>query len=350
MWSIIRAFKRFDLLHKIGILCFTLCLFGCKETTPEFKLNTFVGPALGTTYQIKAYSEERLQLDSAIDSVFAVINQSMSTYIPASDISRINQGDTTVLVDANFREVFEKAQEVWQVTDGDFDPTVGALVNAWGFGPDKPLKEVTQAQVDSIMVFTGFDKVELGSDNRIVKQHPSLFLDFNALAKGFAIDVLGRMLKDRGVEHFLVEVGGEVLTQGKNLRRDQAWKVAIEDPTQSDGQRDLMATLSLTDGAMASSGNYRKSRTDPQTGEVYVHTINPKTGYTYRSNVLSTSVIAPTCMEADAYATAFMVMSVEESKEVLTRQSQLDAYILYTAADGTLQKFVTEGFQKRLVD
>ncbi len=355
MWSTIKALKRSSkllaIVAKAGIsfLVMVCMLSSCKHEAKKV-MQTNQGRALGTSYTIKyEVADIQVNYQKKIDSVFEVVNRSMSTYIPASDISRINRGDTTVVVDAYFEEVFNKAKEVWQITHGSFDPTVGALVNAWGFGPERPLNKVSQGEIDSILAFTGFGKISITENNTLSKQHPNVYLDFNALAKGYAIDILGRMLESNAVENYLVEVGGEVLSKGRNTIADKDWIVAIDDPTQT-VKRSFVKILTLKDAAMASSGNYRKSRRDPRTGEVYVHTVNPKTGFTHRSNILSTSVIAPTCMEADAYATAFMVMPLEKSKELLQQKKELEAFILYADSLGTMQQYATEGFQERLLD
>ena len=157
----------------------------------------YQGGALGTSYAITVFGPSAEDLQPQIDSVFRVLNQSLSTYIPQSDISRINAGDTTIIVDAMFREVFEASREVHRATDGYFDPTVGILVDAWGFGPGTAL-EMDSLVVDSLLQYVGLDKVRITSDNRVGKQLPGIRLDFNAIAKGYAIDRLAAMLDARG--------------------------------------------------------------------------------------------------------------------------------------------------------
>ncbi len=328
-----------------------LLLYSCINKEPVQTLKTEQGFALGTTYLIKyEVKNDSIDLLENIDKIFSEVNQSMSTYLPTSDISKINKGDSTIVVDENFKEVFLKAREVWENSNQKFDPTVGALVNAWGFGPEITIKKMDKKQVDSILQFTGFSKVNLTDKGNIIKTHPSVYLDFNALAKGYTIDLIGRMFDKEGVKNYLIELGGEILTKGANTKTVKNWVVAIDHPLQNEGERIMIQKVKLENKAMATSGNYRKFRVDQKTGEHYVHTINPQTGYPQKSNVLSVSVIADSCMEADAYATAFMVMSLEEAKEFLVKTNFLDAYIISTDKDGNLEEFKTKGFQKLLLD
>ncbi|MGB5238628.1 MAG: FAD:protein FMN transferase [Flavobacteriaceae bacterium] len=313
----------------------------------EWIRNVAAGPALGTSYSIIYLTKDPLDLQSDIDSVFSVINQSMSTYIPDSDISRINNGDTTIQVDHMFREVFDLSKEVHDETDGYFDPTVGVLVNAWGFGPGKGI-ELDSSRIDSLLDYVGFNKVRITNQNRVQKKLPQIRFDFNAVAKGYAIDRLGRMLEKYDIDHYLVEVGGELLAKGENRQKKKRWVVGIDDPEVTEGHR-LKRTIFLKDMAMASSGNYRKFRVDTITGERYVHTIDPKTGFTKNSKVLSTSVITSNCARADAYATAFMAMDLEESMEILNEVKDLEVYIIYIDKEGNTLEYITEGFDALLV-
>ena len=302
-----------------------------------------MGPALGTTYSIIYLDDKELDFQREIDSVFQAVNQSMSTYWPDSDISKINRGDSSITVDHMFKEVFKLSKMVYEASEGYFDPTVGTLVNAWGFGPQGQM-DLDSVKVDSLLLFVGFDKVMLGDDGRIQKEHPSIFFDFNAIAKGYAIDRLGVMLDNKNINNYLVEVGGEVLTRGQNSISGKKWTVGIDDPQVELG-RELKKVIRLKDKALASSGNYRKFRVDSITGEKYVHTIDAKTGYTKNAKVLAASVIAYDCATADAYATTFMAMDLEDSKILLSKQTVLEAYIIYVDEEGNTQEFMTNGFE-----
>ncbi|MGB5314511.1 MAG: FAD:protein FMN transferase, partial [Robiginitalea sp.] len=167
-------------------------LIGCGESA-SLREHVYQGGALGTSYAIKVFTADTTDLQPAIDSVFRVVNQSLSTYQPDSDISRINRGDSRVQVDKMFAEVFEMSVQIHGQTEGYFDPTVGILVDAWGFGPGAAL-EMDSTRVDSLRQYVGLEKVRLTPDFRIAMQQPGMRLDFNAIAKGYAVDRLGVML------------------------------------------------------------------------------------------------------------------------------------------------------------
>ncbi|MEX0996134.1 MAG: FAD:protein FMN transferase [Flavobacteriaceae bacterium] len=334
-------------MKKIVLLSLVLLFIACKSEDSKSVLIQNTGEAFGTTYNIQY--ESKTDYHDDLKKVFDAVNQSMSTYMPASDISRINQGDTTVVVDDYFIEVFNTSKKLWLATNGSFDPTVGPLVNAYGFGPDGTLKGIDSAQIDSIMQFVGFEKLKLNSSKQLIKQDPRTYIDFNAIAKGYAIDLLGSVLDENKVGNYLIEVGGELLGKGKNNQTQNNWIVGVDDPTQQQ-ERTLLKKLKLIDRAMATSGNYRKTRIDPITKAKYVHTINPKTGWPQKSNVLSVSVLAENCMLADGYATAFMVMELEETQAFLENHSDLDVYIIYTDENGELQEWLTAGFQEVVVE
>ena len=283
------------------------------------------GFALGTSYNIQYVANlSDDQVQNGIDSIFRVINKSLSTYLPQSDISKINSGDTTVVVDHHFRAVFEKATEVWKATGGYFDPTVGVLVNAYGFGPGKSITDLNPEQKDSLLSLIGWKKIQLSQDNIIKKESPHIYVDFNAIAKGYTVDIVGDFLLKSGSFDFMVEIGGEIVARGNSPKTGQAWKIAIDNPLQV-GKRDFLHTLTLQDQALASSGNYRKYRIDTITGERFVHSINPLNGSALKTNILSTSVKAPDCLTADAWATALMVMPFEKGKALIENDPQLEA-------------------------
>lgn len=334
-------------MRTLLLLTITCFFLSCKnEKEPQIKLFQNMGEALGTTYQIQYDGVSDLHDD--FKKVFETVNRSMSTYMPDSDISRINKGDTAVVVDVYFKEVFSTSKEIWKKTNGYFDPTVGILVNAYGFGPTKPIKHLDAKKVDSLMQFVGFQKLLLTEEGIIKKQFPEIFIDFNAIAKGYTLDLIARVLDENSVQNYLIEIGGELVAKGENPQKQQSWKVGIDNPVMQDG-REIFEVVALKDIAMATSGNYRKYLTDADSGEMYVHTINPKTGKPQRSNVLSVSVLAENCMLADAYATVFMVMSLEESIAFLNENKALEAYIIYLDEKGNLQEYITEGFKKVLV-
>lgn len=338
---------KFDSLW-LAIFFLMLIFSGCATKGNKWIKNVNVGEALGTTYSIIYLSDRELDYGSELDSIFDVINRSMSTYIPSSDISKINRGDSTVVVDQMFRDVFELSDKIYKASGGYFDPTVGVLVNAWGFGPGKEL-EMNGKRVDSLLDYVGFDKVTITPENRIIKTDPHIYFDFNAIAKGYTVDRLAVLMDQKGIRNYLIEVGGELVAKGENRIKGKKWTVAIDDP-QMDGERTSKRTVYMKDVAMASSGNYRKSRIDPETGAKYVHTIDPLTGYTKNSNILAVTVVARDCATADAYATAFMAMDLEKSKAIISDHPEMEAYIIYLDPSGQVVEYMTDGFKGMIVD
>lgn len=344
MWSIIPDFLR---LNKLLFLFAGSLFLSCSN--PDEREQVITGEALGTTYQVKFFHEKELALEKGLDSVFEVINASMSTYRGDSDISRINAGDTTVVVDEHFKKVFEDSYNIYKESKGHFDPTVGNLVNAYGFGPERGIKELSRSKIDSMMQYVGFNKLVLTEGNRIKKETPEIYLDFNAIAKGYAVDVMGEYMAQQDVRDYLIELGGELLAKGLNQKNGKAWAVGIDDPEQTSSQRVLTAAVRLQDRGMATSGNYRKYRVDSLTGVQYVHTINPLSGRSEKSDLLSATVLAPTCALADAYATAFMSLGFEGSLEMLDRVGGVDVYFIYAGGDNAVKVFTTKGFEEALL-
>lgn len=333
-------------MKKLVVLVFAFVILSCQDNPVILKY--FEGQAFGTTYHIQLYSKNDVDFKKGIDSVITAVNNSVSTYIPTSDISRINQGDSTVVIDAIFREVFNLSMEINKKTNGYFDPTIGVLRNAYGFGDIKPLQNIDFKTLDSLMKYVGFQKVQLKRDGTIHKEFPQIYLDFNAIAKGSGVDYIGRYLESQGVTDYLIELGGEILAKGKNIDKDQLWTVGVESPKSDIENRSLEASVTLKDMGMASSGNYRKFRIDSISGKKYVHTLNPLTGSAEMSDVTSATVIAPSCGEADAYATSFMALGFEKSKKLLEALSGVEAYLTFTDSISHHNVYITDGFEKRM--
>lgn len=332
--------------HSLAFLL--LCLAcACKNGETEVVKNQATGGVFGTSYSIIYLTVEPLDYQHQIDSVFNAVNQSLSTYIPESDISKINLGDTTLRVDHMFKDVFMLSREIYDKTNGYFDPTVGTLVNAWGFGPGEEMP-MDSLKVDSLLQYVGFNKVALTSKGTIVKEHAAIYFDFNAIAKGYAIDRVAVLLDSKNVNNYLIEIGGEVVGKGSNLIKDKPWAVGIDNP-QNGLQRETKTAIYLKDRALASSGNYRKFRVDEASGEKFVHTIDPITGYTRNSNTLGVTVLAGNCAKADGYATALMAMDLDAAKKLVESDASLDAYIIYADPEGIVQEFMTEGFRKLML-
>ena len=314
-------------------------LFSC-EKEPEMPYQRIEGAAFGTSFHITFDGGKTKVSEADIDSLIRAMNESLSTYIPDSDISMINKGDTTVVVDALFEEVFYKSAKIYKETEGEFDPTIGTLVNAWGFGPGNSLAQMEQRKVDSLLVFVGFDQIQL-RNGKIIKKHPETYLDFNANAKGFAVDLMGRFLESKEIRNYLIEIGGEIRARGVNPKK-QPWRIAIEKPN-FDGSRSFQTIIALKNESIATSGNYRKFKIDSLSGEKYAHTIDTQTGYPSKSNLLSASVIASLdCADVDAYATAFMAMGLDKTKLFLEKHNDIKAFLIYTDTIDGLNTFTTE--------
>jgi thiamine biosynthesis lipoprotein len=303
------------------------------------------GAAQGTTYHITYLSPEGISFKKELDSLLSDLDSSLSTYVPISVIARINKNDSSVLADGYFIDVFNKAMEVSEKTGGSFDVTVAPIINAYGFGFTSRAN-VDSAMIDSLLGFIGYKMVKL-KGNKLVKSRPEVMLDFNAIAQGYSVDVLASFLESKGIEHYLVELGGEVKSKGKN-EKNEYWRVGIEQPKETaDEVRPLEAIVGLRNAALATSGNYRKFYVE--NGKKYSHIIDPHTGYPARHNLLSTTVIAKDCMTADAYATAFMVMGLANSIRFLDshKDLRLQVFFIYDE-DGNWKSYTSEGLKHQI--
>ena len=239
--------------------------------------------------------------------------------------------------------------DIYKQSNGSFDPSIGQLINAWGFGKKENHTPPTQKQIDSLLTLTGMDKVHIvttGEGVFVKKDNPNIQLNFNAIAQGYTSDVIADYFRSKQISNFIVEVGGELAIYGKNILKDKSWRIGIDNPLQKpDEDREIIATVELIDCGLATSGNYRKLWTDSISGQKYVHTINPKTGRPQPSNLLSATVIAPSAMLADGYATTLMALGgIEKAKDFLAQHKELKAVLLYSdeAHKGQIQKYVTE--------
>ena len=287
------------------------------------ELKSYNGFAFGTTYSIILQSDNELQIKQLVESIVVRINKSMSTYIENSIISNINAGNQ-VEIDTDFENVFNASKLVWQQSKGYFDPTVGSLVNAYGFGPSDPINSLNTKAIDSLLEFTGFSKIKMSINNTIKKDDKRIYIDFNAIAKGYAVDIISNELRELGYKNFLVEIGGEVFAEGINPLKGTMWTIGIDNPLQKQS-RDFISSIQIRGKGMATSGNYRKYKIDKNSGEKYVHTINPLNGLPVKSNILSATVVAESSMLADAYATALMAMPLNEGEKLVSTLENVDA-------------------------
>jgi len=328
------------MIRKCFVLSLFICFFSCNKKK-ELYLNYVSGNAFGTTFSVQFIDKKEVDFEKSYDSIITVINSSMSTYQNDSDISRINHGDSGIIVDHHFKNVFNTSKRIYKETDGTFDPTIGVLVNAWDFGPENRIVSLDSLKIDSLLISVGLNKVQLQND-KVVKEHTNTFIDFNALAKGYAVDVFSDFLASKNYENYLVEIGGEIRGMGRNLVKEKPWKIGVEDPN-FDQTQSYSKVISLKNEAMATSGSYRKFKIDAE-GNRYAHIIDTKTGFPHKSNLLSVSVLTKTCMEADAYATAFMSMGLEKSIDFLKNHQLLKTYFIYENEKKELKTLTLNGF------
>ena len=297
------------------------------------------GEAQGTSYHITYLDKKNRDFKYKIEKILRNFDLSVSTYIPNSIISKINSNVENVKLDKYFITCFNKAKEVWKNTDGAFDPTVYPIVNAWGFGPGKK-QQIEKQKIDSMMQFVGFNLIEI-KENKIVKKDPRVALDFNAFAQGYSVDVVSDFLISKGINSFVVEIGGEVYAKGKN-GDGLDWTVGIEKPIDNKLDANPIKAIAILDNlAVATSGNYRRFVVED--GIKYAHHIDPKTGFPTKNNLLSASVFSIDCISADANATGILVMGLEKAKLFLASHTELQAYLIYSDESGKYQVFVTPG-------
>ena len=316
-----------NILVKI-ISFLSLLLISCNVDSSNYK--RIQGDAFGTTYQVIVQSESNSsKIKQSIDSIFEVVNNSMSTYRSNSIISKVNQSQNPVKVDSHFTEVFKKSKDIWKLSNGYFDPTAGSIVNLYGMGPNNKIQSINEYKIDSVMQYVGLDKVYLNQQNFIAKTDKNVYIDFNAIAKGYSVDLIKDLLININSNNFLIEVGGELITMGVN-EKNKKWKVAIQNPVDLNS---YYSEITLDGMSLATSGNYRKFRIDSETGVRYAHIVNPINGQSMSNNILSASVIANSCIEADAWATSLMLMDPMEAIEIINNIVDIEVLILTAIND-----------------
>ncbi|MCK5838190.1 MAG: FAD:protein FMN transferase [Bacteroidales bacterium] len=326
---------------------FLTILYSCRNQQVQI-----LGEAQGTYYAITYFYTSDESFKDEIDSLLADFDLSVSTYEPSSVISKVNNNDTSVRLDEIFIDIFNKAVEVSDNTNGAFDMTIGPLVNAWGFGFSERIA-MDSVIVDSLLQLVDYKAVTIAGNN-IHKEVQGIQIDFNAIAQGYSVDYIASFLESKGIKTYLIDIGGEVYAKGLKPG-GEPWKVGIEKPARDKNSlRELKAILGLTNAALATSGSYRKYYMVE--GIKYSHTINPATGYPVTHSLLSVTVKAEDCCSADAYATAFMVMGLEETKRFLSQHSKasskgrgMDVFLIYNDSLGELQTYLTEGMRELMI-
>lgn len=316
----------------------------CSCNLKKSSYITNQGFMYGTVYTVKYESPDGNDLQVEIEAEMNKVNHSLSTFDSLSVVSKINRNQDVEL-DDYFLAVFNKAMEVSEITGGAFDITVAPMVNVWGFG-FKRKETVTDTLLDSLKMLVGYRKIRI-SGNRVVKDHPNTMLDCSAIAKGFGCDVVGNYLAAQGCKNYMVEIGGEVVAHGVNAK-GKPWSIGVSKPVDdpSPDNQELKAIVSLRNKALATSGNYRNFYIEND--KKYAHTIDPKTGYPVQHSLLSSTVLADDCMTADAYATAFMVLGLEEAKRIVSQVKGLEVYFIYSGENGEMKTWFSEGFRDML--
>lgn len=305
------------------------------------------GFAQGTTYNITYENSKNEDYTEAIDSILKAFDKSCSMYDSTSIISRVNNNDPTVEADDWFIDVFKKSAEVSALSGGALDITVGPVVYAWGFG-NAPIAKHDKAYIDSLLQFVGMDKVKL-EGRKVIKKYPGVSLDVNAVAQGYSVDVVSQFFEENGIKNYLVEIGGEVRCKGTNAKNN-VWRVGIDKPTDENlvPGGELQAIIELKNKSLTTAGNYRKFFVE--NGVKYGHTIDPKTGFPARNTLLSATVVCDDAITADAWDTAFMVLGLEKSKELLKKLPGIEVYFIYSNDQGEYEVYFSGGLKEMIVE
>ena len=292
----------------------------------------YSGITQGSYFSIIYYDEENRHFEAEIDSIFKEVDNAVSLWNENSIIRKVNRNED-VVVNQIFKDNFEWAQKASEFSDGAFDATIGPLVSAWGFHYKKEL-EMTPEMVDSIRQLVGYQKVKI-VDDRVMKENPNMTLDFNAVAQGYTTDLIGKFLETRGIENYLVDVGGEIMARGTKPNGEQ-WIIGIEKPAENfDSERSVQIKINLKDKGIVTSGNYRKYI--EKDGVRYSHSIDPKTGYPVEQNLLSATIIADNAAWADCLATICMLVGKEKASKLLETQDGVEAYFIFVDEDGAIR-------------
>lgn len=335
----------------VGHFLLLSILISCNRNPKDMETIALSGEAMGTQYHIKAIANqfEIVELQTAIDSILNQFNGAVSTYDSNSIVSKFNKNEIqfdTFKSKANTKELTQLEQflkvcyrsfDIYTASGGAFDPGAGPIYKAWGFAEQKIFKVPTQAYLDSCLVFAQYNQLEL-LDGMPVKKDKRLALNFNAIAKGFGVDVVAIYLEELGIENYMVEIGGEVRCKGKNSKNDY-WTIGINVPSVIAKPDDAQELLQVKNRSLATSGNYRQYFED--NGKRYAHTIDPRNGYPAKNELLSASVLANDCMTADAYATACMVLGKEKCLVLIQKDTTLDVFLLYADENGGIQSAYT---------
>lgn len=341
----------------IKIVSISLSLFliiGCQSNSAGY--TKISGETMGTYYSITCAPCKK-EFQQGIDSLLESINLELSTYIPESNISQFNRSSAGIADHYNgqflkgFIANLQKSKEIFVQSGGAFDPSIMPLVNYWGFGytEKKGVENADIDKIDSMMPYIGMGLVSWDRKNQFIRKDTTgVQLDFSSIAKGYGVDMIAALLKKKGVENYFIDIGGDGRSKGLSPS-DKKWTLGINYPSVNSSIADTYAYVSITDQALATSGNYRNYH-QLNDGSIYSHTIDPKTGFPKKSHILSASVIADDSMTADAWATAFMSMGLTKSISKSKSLPELDVLFIHSDDNGTLTSYMSEGFKQHILE
>ena len=303
------------------------------------------GLAQGSYYAVTYFDEQGRNFQHEIDSIFHAVDMSVNLWVDSSIISKVNRNEEVTL-DSIFINNFNIAQEAAHLSDGYFDPTISPIVAAWGFSY-KTGDSITPQLIDSLKQLVDYRKIRIENE-KIVKENPSIQLDFNAIAQGYTSDLIAHFLESRGIENYLVDTGGEIMARGEKPD-GKPWIVGIEKPAENwDSEQVVQTRIALRDKGLVTSGSTRKYV--ERNGKRYSHCIDPKTGYPVEHQLLSVTVLADNSVWADALASICMVMGKEKSLPLIENLDEVEAYYIYVNERNELETFATNGFQNLIIE
>ena len=317
----------------IGLMALSSCVRQPRKMVLQ-------GLAQGSYYSIIYFDTEGRNFQYEIDSIFQAVDRSVNLWVDSSVISKVNRNEEVTLDDI-FIDNFNIAQKAAQLSDGYFDPTISPIVAAWGFSY-KSGDSLTPQLIDSLRQLVDYRKVCI-KNGKVVKEHPAIQLDFNAIAQGYTSDMIASFLETQGIKDYLFDTGGEIMARGGKTN-GQPWIVGIEKPAKNwDSEQEVQTRVVLRDKGLVTSGSTRKYV--ERDGKRYSHCIDPKTGYPVEHQVLSVTVMADNSVWADALASIGMVMGMKRSLPLIEAMDGVEAYYIFVNGQNEMETYATEGFK-----